>query len=110
MPRESKLLTDEQKAIAENNEIPLVTVYKRLERGWDIEKAITKPTRKPGNIKREDGLFVDAGRGKRRHFSISIKWEDDLEKAIADSEMSESEWIEQVIIDKLKAKKKQAKK
>lgn len=110
MPRESKLLTDEQKTIAEENEIPLVTVYKRLDRGWDVEKAITKPTRKPKNVKREDGLFVDAGRGERRYFSLPVKWEDDFRKAIAQSELSESEWIEQVIIDKLKSKKKQAKK
>lgn len=106
MPRQSKLLTSEQLAIAESNEIPKVTVYKRLDRGWDVEKAITKPTRKPKNVKREDGLFVDSGRGKRRYFSLPVKWEDDLKKAIADSGLSESEWIEQVIIDRLKKIKK----
>ena len=106
MPRESKLLTDEQLAIAEKNEIPKVTVYKRLDRGWDIEKAITKPTRKPGNTKREDGLFVDAGRGARRYFSLPVEWENDFERAIANSELSESEWIEQLVIDRLKAQKK----
>lgn len=103
MPRESKLLTDEQLATAEENQIPKVTVYKRLDRGWDVEKAITKPTRKPKNVKREDGLFVDAGRGERRYFSLPVKWEDNLEKAIANSGLSESEWIEQVIIEKLKS-------
>ena len=59
MPRESKLLTDEQLAIADKNGIPKVTIYKRLDRGWEVEKAITKPTRKVKNLKREDGLFVD---------------------------------------------------
>ena len=106
MPRESKLLTDEQLAIADKNGIPKVTIYKRLDRGWDIEKAITKPTRKPKNVKREDGLFVDAGRGERRYFSLPVKWENDFEKAIADSGLSESEWVERVVIDRLKAQKK----
>ncbi len=110
MPRVSKLLTDEQKAIAEKNGIPLVTVYKRLDRDWDIEEAITKPTRKLKNVKREDGLFVDAGRGETRYFSLPVEWDDKLKHAIAESELSESEWIEKAIIDKLKPKKKQAKK
>lgn len=106
MPRESKLLTDKQLAIADENGIPKVTVYKRLERGWDVEKAITKPTRKPKNVKREDGVFVDAGRGERRYFSLPVEWEKDFERAIADSEMSEPEWVEQVVIDRLKTQKK----
>lgn len=110
MPRESKLLTDEQLAIAENNGIPKVTVYKRLERGWDIEKAINKPTRKPGNTKRKDGVFVDAGRGERRHFSLPQEWDDELEKAIAEAKTSESELLEKAVIDWLKTKKKQARK
>ena len=110
MPRVSKLLTDEQLAIAEKNGIPKVTVYKRLDRGWDVEKAITKPTRKPGNVKRKDGLFVDAGRGESRFFSLPVEWDEKFKQAIADSELSEKEWIEQTIIDKLKPKKKQAKK
>lgn len=110
MPRTSKLLTDEQLAIAEKNEIPKVTVYKRLDRGWDVEKAITQPTRKAGNTKRKDGLFVDAGRGESRFFSLPVEWDEKLVKAIADSGMSEKEWLEQTIIDKLKTKKKQTKK
>lgn len=106
MPRQSKLLTEEQLAIADKNGIPKVTVYKRLDRGWDVEKAITKPTRKVKNVKREDGLFVDSGRGERRYFSLPVEWEKDFEKAIADSQMSESEWVEQLVIEGLKAKKK----
>ena len=108
MPRTSKLLTDEQLAIAEKNGIPKVTVYKRLERGWDVEKAITKPTRKPGNIKRKDGLFVDAGRGESRFFSLPVEWDEKLRIAIAEEGVSEKEWIEQTIIDKLKPKKKRS--
>ena len=110
MPRVSKLLTEEQKAIAEKNDIPLVTVYKRLDRDWDIEKAITKPTRKIKNVKREDGLFVDAGRGERRQFSLPKEWDEELERAIAESQMGESELLEIAVIDWLKMKKKQAKK
>jgi hypothetical protein len=110
MPRVSKLLTEEQLAIAEQNGIPKVTVYKRLDRGWDVEEAITKPTRKAGNTKRKDGLFVDAGRGESRFFSLPVEWDEKLARAIADSELSEREWIEQAIIDKLKNTKKQAKK
>lgn len=104
MPRESKLFTDEQLAIAEKNDIPKVTLYKRVKAGWDVEEAITKPTRKVGNKKREDGLFVDAGKAKARFFSLPVEWDDKLAKAIADSGMSENEWLEQAIIEKLKEK------
>ena len=110
MPRTSKLLTDEQLAIADKNGIPKVTVYKRLDRGWDVEEAISKPTRKAGNTKRKDGLFADAGRAKARFFSLPVEWDEKLAKAIADSELSEKEWIEQAIIEKLKVQKKQAQK
>ena len=106
MPRESKLFTDEQLEIAEKNEIPRVTLYKRIKAGWDVKEAITKPTRKVGNKKREDGLFVDAGRAKARFFSLPVEWDDKLSEAIADSGMSESEWLEQLVIKKLKSKKK----
>jgi hypothetical protein len=106
MPRSSKLLTDEQLAIAENNGIPKVTVYKRLDRGWDVEEAITKPTRKPGNSKRQDGLFVDAGRAKVRYFSLPVEWDEKLKQAIELSQINEREWIERVIIDKLKTQKR----
>lgn len=106
MPRTSKLLTDEQLAIAEQNGIPKVTVYKRIQSGWDIEKAITQATRKAGNVKRKDGLFVDAGRAKARFFSLPVEWDEKLKSAIADSQMSDNEWLEQVVIDKLKSTKK----
>ena len=102
MPRVSKLLTDEQLAIADKNGIPKVTVYKRLDRGWDVEKAITKPTRKAGNTKRKDGLFADAGRAKARFFSLPQEWDDRLNDAIAESGLSENEWLEQTIINRLK--------
>ncbi len=106
MPRASKLLTDEQLAIAESNGIPKVTVYKRIQSGWEIDKAITQATRKAGNIKRKDGLFVDAGRAKARFFSLPVEWDEKLTKAIADSQMSDNEWLEQTIINKLKSTKK----
>ncbi|MCC0178421.1 hypothetical protein I4641_15695 [Waterburya agarophytonicola K14] len=109
MPRTSKLLTEKQQAIAEENGIPRVTVYKRIKAGWDVEEAITKPTRKAGNRKRKDGLFVDTGKAKARFFSLTQEWDDKLAKEIADSDLSESEWIERVIIDRLKSKKQQTK-
>ena len=102
----SKLFTQERQAIADKNKIPRVTVYKRIKAGWNVEEAITKPTRKLGNKKRKDGLFVNAGRAKARFFSLPQEWDDELTKAIADSGMSENEWLEQMVIDKLKAKKK----
>ena len=106
MPRVSKLLTEEQQAIADKNGIPKVTVYKRIQSGWDVEEAITKPTRKAGNTKRKNGLFVDAGRAKARFFSLPVEWDKKLTKAIADSELSGSEWVEKVVIDRLKAQEK----
>ena len=51
----------------------------------------------------ESRLFVDAGKAKARFFSLPQEWDDKLAKAIAESGMSENEWLEQTIIEKLKA-------
>lgn len=107
MPKVGKKVPPEQMAIADANGIPRSTLYNRINNGWDLEKAITEPPRKKAvNLERnEEGVFVSAGRGKARHFSLPEELDEKLEKAIAKSGLASSQWIEKVITDKLKRTK-----
>ena len=102
MPRKSKLLTPEQIKIAEGNNIPMVTVYKRLKSGWKVKRAITQPTRNIDHMIRKDGLFVESEKGKRRSFNLDKDWDQDLEYIIQNSELEEDKLIEKIIVDRLK--------
>lgn len=106
MPRKSKLLTPNQFKIAQNNNIPRVTVYKRLKSGWDISEAITKPTRKVDHMIREEGLFVESEKGKKRSFSLDKDWDQDLEFVIDNSKLPEEKLISKIVIDRLKTLRK----
>ena len=95
-------------AIADRNEIPRTTLYRRISSGWDLERAISEPPKRANNKKRkrnEDGIFVDTGKGKQRGFTIPEEWEPVLEQAVADSGLTQSEWVGKVIVDKLKRSK-----
>ncbi len=105
MGKVAKLLPPEKVAIAERNNIPLTTVYKRLKRGWDLEKAITQPPRESNRKRSEEGEFIGSGKGKPRCFTLPLEWDEKLEKAIADSELNQSEWVAQVVMNKLKRTK-----
>ena len=107
MGKVGKLVSPEELAIAEKNGIPKVTVYKRLDRGWDVQKAITKSPRKTGNKQRdEEGQFTGVGKGQVRSFTLPVEWDEKLTVAIADSGKSQTEWLEETIINKLKRQKK----
>jgi len=111
MGKVGKLVPPDKMAIAEKNGIPRTTLYNRIRAGWDIEKAISEPSRKVASKKKrnEEGVFEGTGKGKSRGFTVQEEWESALEQAIADSGLSQSEWVEKVIIDKLKRSKKYAK-
>ena len=104
MPKIGKKVPPEQMAIADANGIPRSTLYNRINNGWDIEKAISQPPRKKAvNLERnEEGIFVGAGKGKTRHFSLPEELDEKLDKAIAKSGIAPSQWIEEVITKKLK--------
>ena len=94
-------ISKEQWAIAKANQIPEVTVYKRIQRGWDIEKAIsTLPKKQPRG--RKGGKFAGEGKGKPRSFRMPANWDKEMDRAIAESGLTESEWIAIALVNKLK--------
>ncbi|MBE9169353.1 hypothetical protein IQ238_18105 [Pleurocapsales cyanobacterium LEGE 06147] len=102
MGKIAKIVPPEKLAIAEENGIPTVTVYKRLQRGWDLEKAITKSTREVHRQRNDAGEFADSGKGQIWRFSMPAEWDSKLEKAIADSGLSQYDFLANVVINKLK--------
>lgn len=95
-------ITKEQWAIADSHNIPRVTVYKRLQRGWDLERAITTPPKSEPRQERSDGRFSGDEKGKPRSIRLPKEWDEELDQAIAESGMSQSDWIAEVIVNKLK--------
>lgn len=104
MGKIGKLIPPDKMAIAEENGIPRTTAYNRIRAGWDLDEAVTKPSRKVASKKKrnEEGIFEGTGKGKSRGFTLREEWEPALEQAIADSGLTQSEWVEEIIIDKLK--------
>ncbi len=95
-------ITKEQWAIADSHNIPRVTVYKRLQRGWDVERSITTPPKSEPRQERSDGRFSGDEKGKPRSIRLPKEWDEELDQAIAESGMSQSDWIAEVIVNKLK--------
>ena len=71
MAKFGSVLPDDKKEIAIANGIPLTTVYRRLKRDWDMERAITQPPRKSHIHKlqrRKEGAFKsDRLKSKEMH-------------------------------------------
>jgi hypothetical protein len=103
MGRKATILSDEKKAIALGNGLSLQTVYARLNRGWDVDKAIsTKPMATPftelersptGEIK------SDNPKGILRTFSIHKQLDDKLDQLIEASGMNQSSFIGKIVED-----------
>jgi hypothetical protein len=106
MGKVAKLVSPDKLAIAEKNGIPKVTVYKRLDRGWDLEEAITKPTRKTSLERNEIGEFLDRGRGRSRTITLPKEWDEIFDLEVKESNQTQSEWISEVVINQLKRIKK----
>jgi hypothetical protein len=106
MGRVGKLIPSEQVAIAEKNGIPLTTVYKRLQRGWDVEEAITKPPKERKLKHDEEGQFTGIGKGKPRSFTLPIEWDEIFDLEVKESNQTQSEWISEAVINQLKRIKK----
>jgi hypothetical protein len=85
-----------EKAIA--NGINLATVYKRIQRGWELERAVTEKAKPaPRHVfenKRIDGMLMagDRPKGKKRGYAFYQDSEEELEKAIRESGLSTSEF------------------
>ena len=104
MPKVGKKVPPGKMAIADKNKIPRTTLYNRLKAGWDIDRAISEPPRKKSVVveRNSEGVFTGSGKGKTRHFSLPEELDEKLDKAIAKSGLAPSQWIEEVITNKLK--------
>lgn len=98
-------------AIAEKNGILPNTLYARLNRGWDIEKAITTPPRKQPHLSKmkrnEEGEIVtDHEKGKARGVRFPKEKDDLIDEAIANSGMTQSDFIAVATLEYINTKKK----
>lgn len=105
MGKVGKIVPPDKMAIAKKNGIPRTTVYNRIRSGWDIEKAIAKPPRASNRKRDNEGNFIGIGKGKPRFFTLPKEWDEKLNKAIADSGLNQSEFLEKILINKLKRMK-----
>jgi hypothetical protein len=101
---------DKEKAIAAG--LSLQTVYARIKRGWDVEKAITvAPMATPltelertatGELLPKDSLPV----GRPRTIYLNLIYDEYLDKEIEQSGLGQSRFIAKIIEDYLKKKYK----
>jgi hypothetical protein len=103
-------LTNDDKAIAEQNGIAISTVYARLRSGWDKQRAITeKPQKVPfsGMERDENGEIIGENpKGKPRAFALPRDLDSLLDSAIADSGKSQSEFVSDLLIAAISPTKK----
>jgi hypothetical protein len=94
------VLPDEDKKIAIANGLALQTVYGRIKRGWDIDKAINTPPTKITHAvtaqRDEEGLLLSNNRPKSKKsmsFTLYEDMEDLFNQAYQQSNLSRSEFI-----------------
>lgn len=99
----SKVIPEEYREIAIANNISLQTVYSRLDRQWDLDKAVSTPPLRKTYIheaKREDGWVVPRDRPRMKK-AMGVYFYQDLEplflEALQDSGLSCSEFIAQAL-------------
>ena len=104
MGKVAKKLPEEYKQRAIDNGISVQTVYGRLQRGWDLEKAVThKSTKVPlltrKNSRTETGEFKSLNRPKSKNIGVTIykDLEPILNEAVKESGKTKSEFIGDVI-------------
>lgn len=94
-------IPDEFYERAEANSVSRTTLYNRVERGWDIERAIATPPDHKKESLRKKSKFYGAKRGKARIVKVPIEYEEKLNKAIAQSGLTEMDFLTEVIVDYL---------
>lgn len=108
MPRVSYKVSEEDKAIAAGNGIPLSTLYARIRSGWEIERAISTPSGKNRSSKvdrDENGEVIAQNLGKQRIFRLPDFLDEKMDQLIEKSGLSGSEYVRDVIVRHLKRKK-----
>ena len=95
-------ITKKQWAIASCNQVPRTTVYKRIQRGWDVERAVRTPPVEQVRLREKGGKFTGKTKGKPRSFRMPVDWDEKMDSAIAESGLSEGEWIAIALVNELK--------
>lgn len=107
MGKVGKILSAEQKAIALSNNLSLQTVYLRLSRGWDIDRAVSEAPRNKYQVSRgESGEILSEGKGKIRSFRVPAEIDSEVDRLIAESGLSQSEWAGSAVYAWVKSQKK----
>lgn len=112
MGKQGKILPAKYKQIAEDNNIPLQTVYRRLKNNWLLEKAVSTPssTKYSGNRKRaKTGELLPNDRPKsKKIFGVTVYQDqlEDIEKEIEKSNKSTSTFFADILDDWIKNKDK----
>ena len=112
MGKVAKKLPEEYKEKAIANGISLQTVYQRLQRGWELEKAVTTVSHRKNLYRSEDGTIISGDRPKTTKTYAFCAYQDNqelLEKAIEQSGKSQSVFFADIIDSWLKRNKKKIK-
>lgn len=101
MTKRAKKLPDHYKAIAIKNNLSIPTVYARIARGWDRERAVSVPPTQTLNLPRDDdGNLLPSSRPKSdRSYSFNIysDLENTFENAVSESGMTRSDFVSNAI-------------
>lgn len=96
--RKGIILTQENKQKAIENGISLKTVYARLSRGWSEERAVSEIPLKTtchSLPRSKDGSLAPSKipKGKQRSIRLYKNMDEDIDKAIAESGLSQSDFV-----------------
>ena len=108
MGKVGKILNAADKETAIANGIPLATVYKRIDRGWSVGEAISKPAR-PVAVERprdEVGEFVPGDKllGRGRSLRLPADFDRELDLLIEASGQNQSDFLSDIIVEWLRKK------
>ncbi len=109
MGKRGIILSEEDKQRALANNLSLQTVYARINRGWDTEKAVTtapKPTALTKLKRSSSGELIGKyGEpiGKDRTFRMLASQDKTLDELIKNSGLSQSEFIAKIITEYVEA-------
>ncbi len=96
-------------ALAESNGIAPNTVYARLQRGWDLERAISEPPKKLRQLEKlsrnEEGSLVTAKpKGRIRSLRLDRDLDEKVDEAIASSGLTMADWFSDFVREHLNSK------